>query len=264
MHASAAHHARIAPGARIAAAVVALQVAEWDRDIRLVSIPSPEAYLIVRFGPSARDGLDIHALGIRQTARRKLIRRGQRTVTACLRLGTHEAVLGASASEMAGRIVAIENLWGTAATHRLIDQLAGARDTMDAARVLESAIADRLSPLAEVRTAGAQLALAAVDTLMRASVSVVARDLGVSERHLRRVFRESLGVGPKAFARLMRFRHALSAARKDCSVNWARIAAEAGYYDQAHLITEFRAIAGVTPRTLVAELDITGKRQFPA
>jgi AraC-like DNA-binding protein len=85
-------------------------------------------------------------------------------------------------------------------------------------------------------------------------VTTVAADLGVSERHLRRVFRETVGVSPKTFARLARFHHALRAARDDGHAGWARIAADAGYYDQAHLIAEFRAIAGVTPQALLGEL----------
>jgi AraC-like DNA-binding protein len=85
-------------------------------------------------------------------------------------------------------------------------------------------------------------------------VSEVADHLGVSERHRRRVFREAVGVSPKAFARLRRFQRAVRAAREDGAASWASIAAGAGYYDQAHLITEFRAIAGVTPRVLLGEL----------
>jgi AraC-like DNA-binding protein len=76
----------------------------------------------------------------------------------------------------------------------------------------------------------------------------------VSERHLRRLFRETIGVSPKAFAKVTRFRRAVRAARAENHANWAAIAAEAGYYDQAHLIGEFRAIAGVTPRALLGEL----------
>jgi AraC-like DNA-binding protein len=56
------------------------------------------------------------------------------------------------------------------------------------------------------------------------------------------------------FAKLTRFHRALRAVREDVHASWASIAAAVGYYDQAHLIADFRAIAGVTPRALVSEL----------
>jgi AraC-like DNA-binding protein len=55
-------------------------------------------------------------------------------------------------------------------------------------------------------------------------------------------------VSPKVFTRLARFHRALRAARGRGRANWAGIAAAAGYYDQAHLVAEFRAIAGAAPR----------------
>lgn len=54
--------------------------------------------------------------------------------------------------------------------------------------------------------------------------------------------------------KLTRFHRARGAAREDAHAGWACIAAAAGYYDQAHLIAEFRAITGVTPRALLVEL----------
>lgn len=86
-------------------------------------------------------------------------------------------------------------------------------------------------------------------------MSAVADALGLSERHLRRVFRAAVGMSPKSFAKLTRFHRALRAARADRRASWATIASASGYYDQAHLIDEFRTIAGVTPRALVEELD---------
>jgi AraC-like DNA-binding protein len=68
------------------------------------------------------------------------------------------------------------------------------------------------------------------------------------------VFHEAVGVSPKAFATLVRFQRALDVARNDSGATWANIATASGYYDQAHLIAEFRAIAGVTPRALLGEL----------
>jgi AraC-like DNA-binding protein len=257
MHASAVHSQGIALSASTASAVAALFVYECDRDMPRVSIPRPEIHLVVRFGPSTRSGLDVHALGVRQTVHRKLIRRGQRIVMARLRLGASEAVLGVRASVIAGRIVALEDLWGDAATRRLLGRLADARDTVKAAAILESAIAERLT-IRDGGRPGAQLALLAADRLTSASVNAVAVDLGVSDRHLRRVFRETVGVSPKAFSKLARFHCALNAARDHGHGSWANIAATAGYYDQAHLIAEFRAIAGVTPRALLGELRVDG------
>ena len=259
VQASAAHHDRIAPSASTASALSALFTYDCDRDSPGVVIPRPEIQLVVRFGPSSRNGLDVHAFGARQRVHRKLIRRGQRSVTARLALGAPEAVLGVPASEMAGRIVALEDLWGDVAVRRLCARLADARDMAGAAAVLESAIAERIAAAngkGSRRPARALLALAAADRLTRASGSVyaIAAELGVSERHVRRVFRETVGVSPKAFARIARFQRALGVAREDARAGWAAIAAAAGYYDQPHLIAEFRAIAGVTPRVLVGEM----------
>ncbi len=82
------------------------------------------------------------------------------------------------------------------------------------------------------------------------SVSEIARWCGVSERHLERLFREYVGLSPKTIARLMRFQRALAAF--DDSTNWAQIAANAGYYDQSHLLHDFRQFAAETPAALLS------------
>lgn len=253
MDPSASAHTRIAPSAATASLVRALLVYECTQDVPGVSIPRPETHLVFRFGPSARGGLDAHVFGARQKVHRKLLRRGQRTVTVRLGLGAHEAVLGVPASNIAGRVTALDDLWGDALTRRLLDRLSGARTVVDAAAILECAISERLARTDQFRTP-APLALQAADRIATAKVHAVAIDLGVSERHLRRVFHETVGVSPKVFARLTRFHHALHAARDRGHSSWANIAATSGYYDQAHLIAEFRAISGVTPQALVGEL----------
>ncbi len=253
MHATAVRHRRLAPSASIASAVEALFVYEPDGEMPHVAIPHPEIDLVVRFGPATRGGVDAHAFGARGRVHRKTPRGVQRTLTARLRLGAPRAVLGVPASKIAGRIVALEDLWGEAATRRLFDRLAGARDAHEATTIFEGAIAERLA-IANARRATSPFALEAANKLGNTSVNAVADELGVSERHLRRVFRETVGLGPKAYARLARFRRALRAAREGNGAAWADIAAAAGYYDQAHLIAEFRAIADTTPRALLNEL----------
>jgi AraC-like DNA-binding protein len=78
-----------------------------------------------------------------------------------------------------------------------------------------------------------------------ARVEGVAERLGVTARHLRRAFAENIGIGPKGFARSARLQKAVRLAK--ASNDWGRIAADAGYYDQAHLIADFRALVGLTP-----------------
>ncbi|MBX3215712.1 MAG: AraC family transcriptional regulator [Labilithrix sp.] len=237
-----------------ASAVGSLVVDEYAHDGPRISIPRPELQLVVRCGPTADQGLDVHASGARQTVHRKFIRGGQWSVTARLRLGSPRAVVGVTASAMAGRIVALEDLWGDAAARRLRDRLATAREPTEAAKLLKRALTERCA-LGTERHAQTQLALAAADRLGSANVDVVAAELGVSPRHLRRIFRETVGLSPKAFAKLTRFHRALRLARGDSRWSWASIAAAAGYYDQAHLIADFHALAQATPRALLRELQ---------
>jgi AraC-like DNA-binding protein len=236
-----------------ASAVAAFFVNEYDRDLLRIAIPRPAIQIVVRFGPSARDGLDVYAFGVQNRARRKLIRAGQRAVMASLNPGTAKAVLGVSAGAIAGQVIGLHDLWGRAPAQRLLEQLAAARSTGEAAGVLESALNERAAT-AEANPANSRFVLEVAERLASANVSSVAGALGVSERHLRRVFREAVGVSPKEFSKLIRFDRAISAAQEDVGVSWASIAAATGYYDQAHLIGEFHSICGVTPRALLNEM----------
>lgn len=89
---------------------------------------------------------------------------------------------------------------------------------------------------------------AAVDRIIRsggrASIDSVATAAGVSRQHLARAFAYHVGVSPKTFARVMRFRRALTLGAR---LGGAGAAAELGYFDQSHLIAEFREFAGTTP-----------------
>lgn len=81
-------------------------------------------------------------------------------------------------------------------------------------------------------------------------IDALARTVGVSRRHLEREFQDHVGVRPKTFARILRVQAALRALDADPRVSGADIAMRLGFSDQAHLIRECRAIAGVTPSRL--------------
>jgi AraC-like DNA-binding protein len=224
-----------------------------ELDVPHVAIPHPQIDLVFRFGAAARGSVDAHAFGARPRVHRKTPRGVVRTVTARIRLGATEAILGVPAKEIAGRIVALDDLWGPAATRETFDRLAHAESTLESTKIVDSVLAERVMA-ARATPAGSILTLHAARKLVDTPVNAVADALGVSERHLRRVFLERTGLRPKTFAKLVRFRRAIEAARGERAAGWAEIAVTSGYYDQAHLIAEFRAIAGMTPRALVAEL----------
>lgn len=77
-------------------------------------------------------------------------------------------------------------------------------------------------------------------------VARCAADLQWSERRLERAFNEQIGLSPKLLARIIRFQSLLVSADKDKSALLDHAFA-AGYYDQSHMIRDFRNFAGVTP-----------------
>ncbi len=77
----------------------------------------------------------------------------------------------------------------------------------------------------------------------------LAAELGTSSRTLRRVFTAAVGLSPKRYALIARFRRAMTQVDR-ARGRWAEVAAAAGYADQAHLIGDFRALAGLSPAAL--------------
>jgi AraC-like DNA-binding protein len=83
-------------------------------------------------------------------------------------------------------------------------------------------------------------------------VSEVAAGLGLAPKRFARLFRDRIGLTPKRFSRVRRLQRLLSEVHGRGTVNWAEMAAAHGYFDQAHLINDFRAITGLTPAAYLA------------
>lgn len=144
---------------------------------------------------------------------------------------------------------------------------AGAGHLLDQAIAAVQACGSALAPLlgwTETRwaeaspTRSAFLAHAALGRLVDrpgrpARVDVVARDLGVSVRHLRRAVCSTTSGRPKYLQRVRRLNRVLAEADGHDAPNWASAAPAHGYYDQAHLIRDCRALSGSTPATLHRE-----------
>jgi transcriptional regulator GlxA family with amidase domain len=80
-------------------------------------------------------------------------------------------------------------------------------------------------------------------------VADIAKGAGFSQRRLIELFTADVGLTPKRFGRVLRFHRATALARS-AALDWTRVAHECGYYDQAHLIHDFRELAEMTPSDL--------------
>jgi AraC-like DNA-binding protein len=105
-----------------------------------------------------------------------------------------------------------------------------------------SAVATRLRPGAAVDRGGVAVGL----------VAELAWRAGLSERQLHRRCVAAFGYGPKTLDRVLRLQRFLALGRADPTAGLARLAADAGYADQAHLGHDCRALAGATPAELIA------------
>jgi len=84
-------------------------------------------------------------------------------------------------------------------------------------------------------------------------IGQMAAEIGISHKHLLREFDRCVGLAPKTFSRLCAFQRVIQSVGHRPEVEWADTATKCGYYDQAHLIREFRSFSGLTPATYLVK-----------
>lgn len=87
----------------------------------------------------------------------------------------------------------------------------------------------------------------------RRSISEVTTQLGLSPKRFISLFEEAVGLTPKVFCRLLRFQEALQRTTRGQPAQWAELALDCGYFDQAHFIHDFQAFAGLTPSAYLTQ-----------
>jgi AraC-like DNA-binding protein len=84
------------------------------------------------------------------------------------------------------------------------------------------------------------------------TVAAVTDQIGLSAKRFIQAFRDETGFTPKVFCRIRRFQQALNRMSGCKSVEWADVALDCGYFDQAHFIHDFRAFSGINPTSYLA------------
>jgi AraC-like DNA-binding protein len=175
------------------------------------------------------------------------LRQRMQGLSVTLRPGAAAALLGLPAGELAGQAVHLDALWRGQGSE-LLERLAEAPG--DAARValLQAALQRRLhNTPAACEPAALQAAQLISACGGRRALRDVADAVGIGERRLQQLFHAQVGLSPRAWRRLARLRACLHALRLQPEPRWAEVAVDCGFYDQSHMVNEFRALCGVTP-----------------
>jgi AraC-like DNA-binding protein len=167
-------------------------------------------------------------------------------------MGVHFKAAGAfpflrtDAGELTNAHANLDDLWGSPALE-LRERLYAAATPQQRFRIMENALRSRLHDDTEGRmqtkTALKMFALGGAGARIRA----VSRELGFSQRRFIQTFRSHVGLTPKVFCRILRFQRARVLAEELEAPDWAQLAVACGYFDQSHLIKEFKEFSGSTP-----------------
>ena len=153
---------------------------------------------------------------------------------------------GVPAGELQNLGVPLDALWGGEAA-RLREQLLQARTAAARFDILEQTLLQRLRA-GHSRSPAVRYAIGRFrDPTQATSVAAVVERTGFSQRHFIATFRDEVGLTPKVFARITRFRRVIDTLQGSPEIDWSALALECGYFDQAHFIHDFRAFAGISP-----------------
>jgi AraC-like DNA-binding protein len=163
-----------------------------------------------------------------------------------LRPGAAVCWLGAPMNEFTDEMPALDNL---ATPLRNALSCMDTDDPDEAVQSLDSALTElaQESQAAPVIEHAVNLVLQS-----RGSIAIerLAREVNLSRRQLERRFSHEVGLSPKLFNRIIRFQNVFEA--YDSQRDWVTVAHHCGYYDQAHLIDDFRELAGEPPTKILA------------
>jgi AraC-like DNA-binding protein len=164
------------------------------------------------------------------------------------RPGMAGSFLGIPPVELTDSSTPLEDLWPRRA-RGLGRQLDDTESVEDAMRILLDHLPEPNAALTPTQRALEALAVANGN----ANLEDMARQANLSPRQFRRRCLQESGLTPKQLCRVLRFRHACRMAGEHGRPNWSAIAAEAEYFDQAHLIRDFHQFTGQTPMAVFSK-----------
>jgi AraC-like DNA-binding protein len=225
------------PSPPVATLVSHYWFAEWDlrgqEPYRQTIVPYPNAHLTFHPGRA-----EVHGLSRGPVTR--VLAGHSRVFGVAFRPGGLRPFLRTPMSALTGKVLPAAEVFGPDVPPAGPDETAMARTVDDFLRGCLPPADPAVQQVADI------VAMIAGDPALT-RVDAVAQRTGLGIRRLQRLFAEYVGAGPKWVVRRYRLHEVGERLAAGTVVDWARLAAELGYSDQAHFVRDFTALTGESP-----------------
>ena len=183
-----------------------------------------------------------------------------RVVGVRFRPGGFRPFLDGPVSALTDRFTPVEEIFGPPGRAAADAIIAEPEDRTTAVALLEDFLRARLPerPDPLVAEVSAIVDRVAADPALSRVRTTWPRRTGIGTRRLQRLFADYVGVGPKWVIRRHRIQEAADRAADGTDVDWAALAADLGYADQAHFTRDFSATIGISPAQYAQDCAATG------
>jgi AraC-like DNA-binding protein len=239
-------HARRSPAPDLLPLIAHYWLIHWDLpdgvSRTVETLPHPNVHLVFTSG----DPISMVVHGVPTGKFTRVLEGRARVFGVKFRAGGGRPFLGRPLAALRGKTIDAAQIFGTE-IEPLGHSLTGDRSEDEKIDRANRFFLDRLPP----PDADASLAASIVDMIFRTpeiqNVAELVSRTKMSERTLQRLFRECVGVSPKWVIRRYRLHEVVERLNSGACFDWAALAAELGYFDQSHLIRDFRRLTGYTP-----------------
>jgi AraC-like DNA-binding protein len=248
-------HARYLPSEDLASFVEHYWRVEWALPAgvrhRQESLPHPSVHVVA-------EATRCQIVGVVEGRFVRVLEAAGRAFGVKFRPGGFQPFCSGSVRAFTNRRVSVREVFGVeghaygqAVAAESIDERA-----VELAEALLRAARPRRDP--EIARVGQIVQQIATDTEIT-HVDELARRAGSSTRSLQRLFGRYVGVSPKWVILRYRLHEALERIDSGQAVDWAQLAADLGYFDQAHFIRHFKSLVGRAPEAYARSLAFVAK-----
>jgi AraC-like DNA-binding protein len=238
-------HSRRSPSASLALWIDHYWMVSWDlrglEPYRAQSLPHPNFQVVFEESGSRVSGVSTRMFT-------RVLEGKSRVFGVKFSAGAFRPFLRGPASSLADQTVDVHQILGEEV--RALEAVLVSRDTSED-EMIAAANKFFLPRLPEPPDENIMLAGQLVKRILEDRAIKTVDDLvskaGIGKRTLQRIFNEYVGVNPKWVIRRYRLHELIERVHDATAVDWAQLALELGYFDQAHLINDFRSIVGYSP-----------------